>query len=503
MYNKYDVVIIGSGLGGLLCGAILSKNGYKVVILEKNARIGGCLQSYSRDGALFETGVHYVGGLDEGQTLNEIFSYIGLLSKLKIRRLDQDGFDIIKIGNSGKEYAFAQTYNRFIETLTSAFPSERKGIETYCEKIQDVCKRFPLYNLRNGDFMDKFGVLELNARDTINSFVSDPLLQNVLAGNNSIYAGTGSQTPFYLHALIQNHYIESAWRCDGGGSQIATILGNIIASAGGDIFTRAEVSRILVQDHSVTKILTKDDREFIGERVISDLHPANTIKLTQTAGFRQSYINRVTNLENTVSVFVLNIVFKESALFPFLNHNIYYHSKMEDIWNGPNYQSEHWPESYAFFITSSKDGYAHSASIMCYMKYSEFEPWSESYNTVFRPGNRGIGYDEFKEEKVTRLFTLLEQTYPGFRSLVKSYHTVTPLTYRDYTGTPFGSLYGLMRDYRDPFRSIVSVRTKISNLLFTGQNLSMHGVLGVSVTALATCGELLGMDYLLNEIHNT
>lgn len=503
MCDKYDVVIIGSGLGGLLCGAILSKNGYKVAVLEKNAQTGGCLQSYTRDGALFETGVHYIGGLDEGQTLHKIFSYVGLIQKLKIKRLDQEGFDVIKFGDSINEYAYAQSYDLFIETLARSFPHERKGIKDYCEKIKYVCNKFPLYNLRIGDFKEKFDVLELNARKTINSFVSDPLLQNVLAGNNCLYAGVGDKTPFYIHALILNHYIESAWRCDGGGMQIATILGDVIAEAGGIIVKRAEVTRLHVADHSVTKVITKDNRGFIGKWVISDLHPANTIALTQTDVFRQSYINRITSFENTISVFILNVVFKESGLFPFLNHNVYYFSKSENVWSGIDYQSEKWPEDYALFITSGKNGYARSASIMCYMRYSEFEAWAESYNTVFQPSNRGAGYEDFKEEKASKLFNFIERQYPGFKASVKSYHTVTPLTYRDYTGTPEGSLYGILRDCRESLKTFVHTRTKVSNLLLTGQNLSMHGVLGVSVTAIVTCGELLGIDFLLEKIRNT
>lgn len=501
MENSFDVVIIGSGLGGLLCGAILSKNGLKVAVLEKNARIGGCLQSYTHDGCLFDTGVHYIGGLEEGQTLHKIFSYVGLMQRMKIKRLDREGFDIIKFGDSNSEYAYAQTYEKFIDTLAQSFPHERKGIENYCQAIKDLCSRFPLYNLENGDFMDKLDLLDLNARETINSFVTDPLLQNVLAGNNCLYAGIGDKTPFYIHALILNSYIESAWRCEGGGSQIASILGDVIVSAGGSVIKNAEVTQILVADGLVSKVITKDNREFTGKKFISDLHPAVTISLTQSDVFRKAYFNRITGLENTTSAFILNVVFNDSA-FPFLNNNVYYYSKSENVWSGIDYDPEKWPENYALFITSGKNGYAQSASILCYMKFSEFEAWSESSNTVFRPGKRGPGYNELKEEKASKIFDFVELQYPGFRASVKSYHTLSPLTYRDYTGTPEGSLYGILRDYREPLKTFVPARTKIPNLLLTGQNLNLHGVLGVSVSAIISCGEILGLDSLLEKIRN-
>ena len=61
--SKYDIIIIGTGLGGLVCGYMLAKGGRKVLLLEKNAQIGGCLQTFSRFGLKFDTGMHYVGGL--------------------------------------------------------------------------------------------------------------------------------------------------------------------------------------------------------------------------------------------------------------------------------------------------------------------------------------------------------------------------------------------------------------------------------------------------------
>lgn len=501
MGESFDVVIIGSGLGGLLCGAILGKNGFKVVVLEKNPQIGGCLQSYTRDGALFETGVHYIGGLEKGQTLYKIFSYLGLMERIRIKRFEDEGFDVIKFGDSDKEYVYAQTYEKFIDTLAQSFPDEREGIEDYCRSIKELCAKFPLYNLRNGDFMDKMDMLDMNAREMINSFVKDPLLQNVLAGNNCLYAGTGEKSPFYIHALILNSYIESAWRCEGGGSQIANALADVITETGGNVIRRTEVTRILVNEGVVTKVITKDKREFSGKQFISDLHPAVTIALTQSDVFRKAYVKRITNLENTISVFILNVVFRDGT-FPYINKNVYYYSKADNVWNGTDYQKKNWPENYALFVTKGEDGYAHSASVVCYMNYSEFEPWAASRNTVFQPGERGPGYNELKEEKASKIFDLIESQYPGFRASVESYHTLSPLTYRDYTGTPSGSLYGIQRDSREPLKTFVPARTKIPNLLLTGQNLNLHGVLGVSVSSIITCGELIGLDSLLEKIRN-
>ena len=79
-------VIIGSGLGGLSCGAILAKNGYDVTVLEQGNQIGGCLQCCHRGDAVFDTGMHYVGSGDKGQILNTIFHYLGVDKDIKLSR---------------------------------------------------------------------------------------------------------------------------------------------------------------------------------------------------------------------------------------------------------------------------------------------------------------------------------------------------------------------------------------------------------------------------------
>ena len=93
--SKYDIIIIGSGLGGLECGAILSKEGYHVCVLEKNELFGGCFQTYQRGGHRMDTGIHYIGSLDEGQIMNQYFRYFGIMDKLSIKRMDEEVFDRI------------------------------------------------------------------------------------------------------------------------------------------------------------------------------------------------------------------------------------------------------------------------------------------------------------------------------------------------------------------------------------------------------------------------
>ena len=134
--EQFDVLIIGSGMGGLVCGAILSKEGYKVCVVEKNKQLGGCLQTYVRDRVIFDSGVHYLGGLEKGQNLYQIFKYLGLMDQLKLQKMDEDVFDKIVIDNDDKEYDYAQGYDNFISKLVADFPEEEKGDHAILRKDQ-------------------------------------------------------------------------------------------------------------------------------------------------------------------------------------------------------------------------------------------------------------------------------------------------------------------------------------------------------------------------------
>jgi all-trans-retinol 13,14-reductase len=502
MDHHYDLVVIGSGLGGLACGVFFAKEGYRVCVLERNKQIGGNLQTFVRDRVIFDSGVHYVGGLGEGQNLNRIFTYLGIMSKLKIAKMDEDMFDGIMFGGDPKIYRHAQGYEKFIANLAADFPGEEQALKNYCARIKEICLQFPLYNLRSGNALEKISGLETNTRDFIESITSNKKLQNVLAGSNLLYAGEGDKTPLYIHALIVNSYIEGSYRFVDGGSQIARLLRREITDRGGMVKTRKEVTHLHEENGKITFAETKDGEKYFGKLFISNAHPAKTLELTSSEVIKKVYRNRIKNLGNSISVFSINIVMKEKA-FKYKNHNFYFFNK-QDAWGVIDYKPEEWPAGFAMFFSTpeGQSEYADGVTLMTYMRFDETLAWKNTFNTVLDETSRGEEYEKFKEEKSIRLIDSADRIFPGFKESISTYYAATPLTLRDYIGSDDGSLYGITKDFRDPLKTFISARTKIPNLLLTGQNLNLHGVLGVSVSAIVTASEIFGMEYLIDKIRN-
>ena len=491
---KYDVLIIGSGLGGLFCGNILSKEGMSVCILEKQKHLGGNLQTFKRDGKIFDTGIHYVGGLGEGQNLNRYFKYAGIVDRLNLERLDMDAFD--KINFQDKTYSYAQGYDNFIETLAQEFPNEKEALIKYTNEIKKICNEFPLYNVRPNLGKDNEHIYyERSVGDFIRSITPNKILQNVLAGNNLSYAGVPGKTPVAIHALITNSLIEGAYRFEDGSHQVADLLIESIQSNGGTLMPDCEVVKLNVEGGKVVSAELKNGEIIESDYFISAIHPTLTLAMTNSKLLRKSYRKRIHEIDETISVFAIYVSFKPDS-FKYLNYN-YYHFNEGSVWSIPNYNPERWPQEYLFLTlpTGKSKKYAETATAMTYMKYEEVKQWENS-----GIGSRGSDYEEFKKYKAELLIDQINKQYPGFKSGILNYYTSTPLSMKSYTGTRNGSIYGIQHNSNEPLKTRIAPRTKIPNLLLSGQNVNIHGVLGVTIGSVLTCTELLGMEYLLDKI---
>ena len=503
MKNQYDIIIIGSGLSGLVCGYILSKEGYKVCILEKNKQVGGCLQTFVRDKCIFDVGVHYIGGLSEGQSLNQYFKYFGIMDKLNIQQMDLDAFDVISFDGDENSYKMAQGHERFIDSLSSQFPKEHEGIKKYTKSLQDICAKFPLYYLDiDKSYPASFSHLGLSAKDTINSMVQDETLRAVLGGSGLLYAGNGDTTPFHLYAMVLNGYIESSWRCVDGGSQIARLFVKKIRENGGEILKRKEVDRFVFSGSEIKAVQLTTGEEITCKNVISSAHPGQLERFLggEKGHLRKAYLNRIKQIKATPPIFTVHFTLKPNTV-KYINSN-YYHSKSKDVWNLLKENDKNWPSTYLALTprSSKSEIYADSFTAMSYMTFEETEQWKDSFNIVGNETPRGRSYEDFKETKTELMLVELYKKFPQLRGNIIGVHTSTPLSFRDYIGSPTGSLYGFDRSYQDPMRTALAVQTRIPNLSLTGQNINVHGILGVTVSGILTSMNFIDRKKLLTDI---
>ena len=145
----------------------------------------------------------------------------------------------------------------------------------------------------------------------------------------------------------------------------------------------------------------------------------------------------------------------------------------------------------SYRVPEDGSGYARQIDLLTPVTRKEYQAWEDT--RLFR---RSHAYNTWKEQTYDRCLSLAETVVPGLRDAVEAHYTSTPLTYRDYNLTPGGSAYGIRKDYHNLMMTMLSPRTPLPNLLLTGQNLILHGLEGVAMTAFHTCAVILGKEFL-------
>ncbi len=490
------VIIIGSGLGGLSSGVVLAKNGYDVTVLEQESQAGGCLQCFCRHGVKFETGMHFVGSADEGQILNKMMRYLEIDDKLELSRLDTDCYHVVSL--QGQQFGFANGKEAFISRMASYFPGQTDNLVRYCQLVESISAASSLHTLKYGATDDvvtaEYQLRSIN--DVIEQVITDPLLQKVLVGDLPLYAAVRDKTPFSIHAFIMDFYNQSTFRFVGGSDAVIRALAAVMARYGGEIRTCSRVTKIVCDETRATGVEVNGSEFLPADYVISAAHPMRTMELLRdTHLIRPAFRKRICNIPQTIGGFSVYLHFKENKV-PYMNHNFFAYNT-DSPWGCEQYDDSTWPKGFLYMHICDRpaQAFARSGVILSYMRMDELEPWQGT--TV---GHRGADYEHFVHERAWRLILSLDRRFPGIKNDIAHFYVSSPLTYRDYTGTQDGSLYGIAKDITLGSAGRVPHKTRIPNVFMTGQNINSHGMLGVIVGTMVTCGEFLTPKYMYEQI---
>ena len=440
--------------------------------------------------------MHFIGSADDGQVLGRLLRFLGVMDDITLSRLNPMGYDVISL--QGQRYCIANGREPFIETLAKDFPHERDGLNRYFDLVEQVAQASSLHSLRVADsdaspLNTEYQLRSMN--DVLEEVIADPLLRDVLVGSLPLYAAERNKTPFSTHAFITDFYNQSAFRVIGGSDKIATSLVRSIGNHGGKVLCRKQVTHIDCDDTKAVGVITADETYYPADIVIAGIHPARLVELCSSPLLRPAYRRRVQTLPETVGGFSVYLRFKARTV-PYMNHNFYgYHQSTP--WDCERYTMAEWPKGYLYmhFCSEEHQQWAEGGVILSYMQWDEVARWQGT-----RVGHRGEDYEQMKCERAERLIDAVSRDFPALRDGIAGYETSTPLTYRDYTGTEGGSMYGIAKDINLGPAARVHHRTKIPNLLLTGQNINSHGILGVLVGTVVTCSELLTSERIFNEI---
>ncbi|MFZ1040445.1 MAG: NAD(P)/FAD-dependent oxidoreductase [Anaerolineales bacterium] len=493
--GNFDVIVIGSGAGGLTAALALAQAGKKVLVLEQHDRPGGWTHSFTLEGYRFSPGVHYIGGLQEGGGLRRIYDGLGVSQDLTFVELNPDGYDHIFIGE--KRIDFPKGKENLIERLKSHFPHEAKGIDSYFADLVNMVESLarlgnltdPLKAAMGTPIVLKWA--RATGKDFLDAHVSDPVLRAVLSGQSGDHGMPPSQVSAFMHVGITYHYLNGGYYPLGGAFTLPRALIRALKRAGGEIRLQSRVKRILMEHKKVIGVELDSGEKLRANVMISNADPEVTFgqligRENLSVRLRRK-IDSVKYSPSCLSLFFATDMDLRGAGLDSGNMWYYEHADLDRIYTDGLTDAmlrDDTPPGMFLTVTTLKDpSKMHSGHHTCesftFVGYEAFERWAHS-----KYGARPSDYEAMKEDLAWRMVRGLEKRIPGLSKHIVFYSLGTPLTNEHYLNATRGNLYGIDKRPSQVGPWSFSPRTEFDGLYLCGASTLSHGVAGVTQSGI-------------------
>ncbi|MCO5233552.1 MAG: NAD(P)/FAD-dependent oxidoreductase [Chitinophagales bacterium] len=512
--DKYDVILIGSGLGCLTAAVFLSEQGKKVLILEKHYTPGGFTHTYTRNDYEWDVGVHYIGEVHRPQSIMaKLFHYI---AGDELQWADMgEIFDRIVIQD--REYSLHKGKANYIEQLKRQFPLEEDhiAIDKYIQAVFDCTKTannffaekaMPNYiSMFVGNSM-RSGFLKHAQKTTLEvlqEITDNKELIAVLTAQYGDYGLPPSKSSFAIHATVVKHYLSGGAYPVGGSASIFNSIAKKIIDKGGKVLVSAAVEQILIHKGKAVGVRMKDGKTISANIVISGAGLHNTFKklISDDELKLQSFKKQISNLKSSYGHLSLYIGLKYTADELGLNKaNIWYYPNGNDhdqaVQNFmSNPMENEFPVVYISFPSAKDPKFSErypgraTIEIVSVIPNDFFEQWNDT-----RWKKRGEDYEDLKEVLAQRLLKHLYRFVPQIEGKVDFYELSTPLTTKHFANYQRGEVYGLDHTPERFESKFLKPSTPISQLYLTGQDIVSVGIGGALMSGVLTASAILNTN---------
>jgi len=507
--SHYDVIVIGSGIGGLANAALLSKLGKKVCVLEQHYTAGGYTHAYERAGYEWDVGVHYIGEVHrEHSSLRRVFDVI-TDGKLQWEPMDML-YDQIVIGD--EHYGLLAGRENFLEGLKFRFPNEAGVIDRYVELITETSRRVPkffagqalpktpgtLYN----KFKDKLlpDYMFKTTYEVLSGLTDNQELIAVLTAQWGDYGLPPKKSAFIMHAMVAKHYLNGAAYPVGGAAKIAETIIPVIQQSGGDVFTYAGVDEVLIKNNRAYGVRLVKGDEITADSIVSCAGIVPTINklLPQDVVKKHGYDKRIEQVSTSSSHLCIYAGFKGSTeeldlpkknfwIYPGYDHD----KSVEEFYQSSDYD---FPLVYISFPSAKdptwQDRYPGKSTveIVTVCKNEWFAQWE---GTTW--GKRGEEYEVFKSKLTERLMKILYKHMPQLENALDYVELSTPLSTKWFQWNEGGEIYGIEHDTNRFKQSWLHPKTDIKNFYLTGSDILTAGVGGALMGGVMTTMTMMGL----------
>jgi len=276
--EEYDVIVIGSGMGGLTSAALMAKAGLRTLVLEHHFTAGGNTQCFRRKKMFdFDVGLHYIGDCGPGGLYPLVMGQLGLADKVGFLPMDRDGFDTLIYPDL--EFSVPAGWESYEGRLKETFPEEARAIERFLALMKAMASR------RFGAPTPEIEAFERRLNmpwdactlgEVFDSLECSLRLRSVLSAESGTYGAPPSRASAALHAFILDHYMKGAYYPRGGSRALIDALVAAIEEKGGRVRLRSRVRRILLAKGRVAGVELAKGEVFRAPFVVSNADAKRT-----------------------------------------------------------------------------------------------------------------------------------------------------------------------------------------------------------------------------------
>ena len=472
--KRYDVIVIGAGMGGLTCGTLLAKEGLRVLICEQSSKPGGYCVNFKRDGFTFAPAVHYLNEFGPNSQMKEVFQTLGLPPEIEFCQQDPQR----RIITPDFCLTLSTDMDRFEEDLCRLFPKEKLSIHAYIGELKRLVKNIEGLSIISLDLINPREKLQLlyklikipqlfryrgkTGQEVLDSFFKDPLLKHLLTfGARKGSSILACASPIMWAIKGNFYYIK-----DKAVEALPQLFLRTYKAYGGEISFNTLVKKIVVEEGKARGVHLDGGEEIQSNYVISNVDSHSTFQhLIGNDRLPDRFVKRLQKRAISAPIFTLYLgVDLDLAQMGFDGALIHYYPALpKNPWEekeGEGFDIE--KEKMAIRMDSIKNPMLapigkHTLAIAAFTPYELFTDG----------GKRNLRYTQVKKEIAQKIIGITENVIPGLSNHIIVRDASTPLTYEKKTLNTHGATMGWYLSAKE-LATIRSQKTPIANLYQAG-----------------------------------
>ncbi len=468
--SRYDVIVIGSGISGLVTSLILAKEGKKVALFEKDSDIAPLIRPYKRKDCACSPGLHIIGWMDEGEIISSFFKYLDISDGIETES-KSNGFGDIIIG--AKKYHFPKGYVNIEKSLLTYFPESKIAVKNYLRLVREINEQTFLLNhsLTPKLNQNKFGVFEnFTLKECLEKYQASQELIDLLGLFNYLLIGSkADEVPFNIHAFVLGGYYQSPGYLTLKG--ISRLLSNFkreLIKYGVNLFINSEIDEILTDGNkNAIGVKTLNGDQYFASTIIAAFNPKLLNEKIKSKALRPIYRQRLNEIENTFGLYVAFFKIEDNKRIE-VDNFIYYNSKLD-------------------INLGAIINYTNGNSILCIFL-------ADNRKKPIKINDR----NNYAKEKFSVLENVVYDLIPALQGKMVLIDYLKPWSFERYTNTVNGSAYGVKHTVNS---FGIQQRVPIHGLFLVGQAI-LPGFMGSMISGFNLASELLETDNVWSRVIN-